>query len=67
MYYYTGVHISLGILVSLGTLVSIGTLVPNNKDQQGKLWLLDSLENNLTITFPSNTGHKSLSSEILAP
>ena len=37
-------------------------LVPNNRDLQGKrLWLPNSLENNFTITYPSNTGHKSLS------
>ena len=47
--------------------ISLGMLVPNSRDQQGKLWLLNSLENNLTITYPSNIGHKSLSTELLAP
>ena len=42
--------------------IIIGMLVPNNRDRQGKrLWLPNSLENNFTITYPSNTGHKSLS------
>ena len=40
--------------------ISLGTSVPNSRDQQGKLWLSNVLENNLTITYPSNTGHKSL-------
>ena len=47
--------------------LSLGTLVPNSRDRQGKLWLPNVLENNLTITCPSDTGHKSLSTELLAP
>ena len=46
--------------------ISLGTLVPNSRDRQGKLWLPSVLENNLTTTCPSNTGHKSLSTELLA-
>ena len=46
--------------------ISLGTLVPNSRDRQGKLWLPSVLENNLTITCPSNTSHKSLSTELLA-
>ena len=37
--------------------ISLGMLVPNGRDQQGTLWLLNVLENNLTITCSSNTGH----------
>ena len=48
-------------------LLSLGTLVPSSRDLQEKLWLLNVLENNLTITCPSNTGYKSLSTELLAP
>ena len=47
-------------------IATLGTLVPNSRDRQGKLWLPSVLENNLTITCPSNTGHKSLSTELLA-
>ena len=47
--------------------ISLGTLVPNSNDRQGKLWLPSILENILTITRPSNTGHKSLSTDLLAP
>ena len=39
--------------------LSLGMLVPNSRDRQGRLWLLNRLENNLTITCSSNTGHKS--------
>ena len=41
-------------------------LVPNSRDRQGKLASKETKngsENNLTITFPSNTSHKSLSTE----
>ena len=48
-------------------IISLGTLVPNSRNRQGKLWPPNILENNLTITCPSNTGHKSLSTELLAP
>ena len=34
--------------------ISLGTLVPNSRDRQGKLWLSNVLENNLTIACPSN-------------
>ena len=51
--------------------ISLGTLVPNSRDRQGKLWLpkkqKNGSENNLTIAFLSNTSHKSLSTELLAP
>ena len=47
--------------------ISLGTLVPNSRDREGKLWLLNVLENNLTITCLLNTGHKSLSTNLLAP
>ena len=36
-------------------------------DKETELWLPNVLENNLTITCPSNTGHKFLSTELLAP
>ena len=42
-------------------------LVPNSRDRQEKLWFLYVLENNLKITYPSNTGHKSLSTKLFAP
>ena len=45
-------------------LLSLSILIPNSRDQLG--WLPNSLENNLTITYPSNTGHISLSTELLA-
>ena len=47
--------------------ISLGTLVPNSRDQLGKLWLLNVLENNLIIICPSNTGHKALSTDLLLP
>ena len=37
-----------------------------SRDQPGKLWLPNALENNLTITCPSNTGHTSLTTKLLA-
>ena len=42
-------------------------LVPNSRDRQGNYGFQTSSENNLTITCPSNTGLKSLSTELLAP
>ena len=32
---------------AMGCHISFGTLVPNSRDRQGKLWLLNSLENSL--------------------
>ena len=46
--------------------ISLGNLVHNSRDWQEKPWLPNSLENSLTITYPSNTGHKSLCTELLA-
>ena len=50
--------------------LSLRMLVPNSWDQQGRLAskeTVNGLENNLTISFPSNISHKSLSTELLAP
>ena len=47
--------------------LSLGMLVPNSRDQHGKPWFPNALENNLTITCPSNTSHKSLSTKLIAP
>ena len=60
-------YIYIYIYIYIYVYISLGTLVPNSRDRQGKLWLPNVLENNLTITCPSNTGHKSLSTKLLAP
>ena len=58
-------------MTALTSIISLGTLVPNSRDRQGKSMASEetenSSENNLTITFLSNTSHKSLSTEPLAP
>ena len=43
------------------SILDHSTLISNSRDQQRTLWLLNSLENNLTIAYPSNTLCKSLS------
>ena len=55
------------VYVYMYVCISLGTLVPDSRNRQGKVWLPYALENNLTITCPLNTGHKSLSTELLAP
>ena len=52
--------------------ILLSMLVQNSRDQQGKLWLPKKQKmawkiRNLTITFPSNASHKSLSTELLTP
>ena len=48
--------------ISLGTLVYL--IVGIDKENYG---FRTSLESNLTITCPSNTGHKSFSTELIVP
>ena len=43
------------------SIIDHSTLISNSRDRQRKLWLLNSLENNLTIAYPSNTLCKCLS------
>ena len=43
------------------SIIDHSTLISNSRDWQRKLWFLNSLENNLTISYPSNTLCKSLS------
>ena len=66
IYMYMYIYIYIYVYIYMYIYISLGTLVPNSRDRQGKLWLPSVLENNLTITCPSNTGHKSLSTELLA-
>ena len=62
-------YVIIGSYIAIANMqtLSLSTLVLNSRDQQGKLWLPNILENNLTITCPSNTGHKSFSTKLLAP
>ena len=59
--------IYVSIVKEMYKCISLGTLVPNIRDRQGKLWLPNVLESNLTITCPSNTCHTSLTTKLLAP
>ena len=63
----TFLWIYVSIVKKMYKHISLGTLVPNIRDRQGKLWLPNVLESNLTITCPSNTGHTSLTTKLLAP
>ena len=71
IYIYIHIYIYIYIHIYIYIYISLGTLVPNSRERQGKLWLpkkqKTASENNLTITFLSNTSHKSLSTELIAP
>ena len=58
-------------MVTVWYNISLGTLVPNSRDEQEKTMASEvtenGSENNLTITFPSTTSHKSLSTKLLVP
>ena len=49
--------------------ITLSTLVLNSRDLKGNLWPPKSTsgKNHLTITFPSNVGHKSIGTKLLAP